>query len=119
MQLSPTRRFFEEMLPVALHMNRALFNIQRGSICIAVQDEGAWTIRFGRYGGEECYTEELDEEADCVMVWQAEGFEKMLLQQPLAASDEPDCYGLEDMIGVFLTMLKEPSRGQVGLRSCA
>ena len=118
MPLSKTRKFFEEMLPAALHMNQALFNLRSGSICIAVQDEGAWTLRFGRYGSDDCFTEELDEAADCIMLWQAQGFEKMLMEQPLCEQDEPQCYGLEHMLGIFVSMLKEPARGQAALR-CA
>lgn len=115
-ELSNTRRFFEEMLPKALHMNRTLFNVLSGSICIAVQDEGAWTVRFGHYG-EGCFTEELDEGADCIMLWEAASFEKMLLQQPLGPEDEPKCYGNPEMVGAFMRMLREPAKGALGVRS--
>jgi hypothetical protein len=115
--MSNARKFFEEMLPVALKQNKGLFNASRGSICISVEGEGAWTLRFGKYGAPDCYTEELDESADCVMLWTAKGFDKLLLSEPLDAGDEPKCYGEEKMIGVFLRMLQEPSKGQLGIRT--
>ncbi len=117
MSESPTRRFFEEMLPEAFGANRALFEAVRGSICIAVEPESAWTIRFGQYGAPNCYVEELDEEADCVMVWQVRGFERMLLSQPLEDEDEPRCYGDAKMIDIFTKFMQAPSKGALGIMS--
>lgn len=117
MSPSPTRRFFEDMLPQAFGENRALFEASRGSICIVVEPEGAWTIRFGRYGAPECYVEEVDEEADCVMVWPVQGFERMLLSQPLSEEDEPKCYGEERMIEVFTRFMRPPAKGPLGIMS--
>lgn len=113
---SMTRIFFEDMVPEAMRDNRAMFEIMQGSICIAVQEEGAWTLRFGKYE-EGCYTEELDESASCVVVFERAGFEKMLLQQPLAEEDEPECYGDDKMLAAFGKLLNTPSKGQLGIRT--
>ena len=60
---------------------------------------------------------EMPESADFVMVCSAKGFDKLLLSEELGPEDEPKCYGQEKMIGVFLRMLQEPSKGALGIRS--
>lgn len=115
---SMTRTFFEDMVPLGLRDNRAMFSILQGSICIAVQDEGAWTLRFGKYE-DGCYTEELDEGASCVVVWEKEAFEKMLQQQPLAEEENPKCYGDERMLAAFGKMLSHKNSGQLGIRTAS
>jgi hypothetical protein len=115
-EMSMTRTFFEEMVPIALRDNRPLFTLMQGSICIAVQEEGAWTLRFGKYE-EGCYTEEFDKSAACVVIWEKEAFEKMLRQEELAEEENPKCYGDEKMLMAFGKILSKQNKGQLGIRS--
>ena len=59
-------RFFEELLPKAVVRSTEKFLAQDGSIAIAVQPHGRWTIRFGSL--TEPVSEGFDHEAD-LRVW--------------------------------------------------
>ena len=63
-------RFFEELLPKAVVQSAEKFLAQDGTIAIAVQPHGRWTVRFGSL--EDPVSEGFDQEAD-LRVWFAPG----------------------------------------------
>jgi hypothetical protein len=60
------KRFFEELLPKAVVQSTEKFLAQDGSIAIAVQPHGRWTLRFGSL--TDPVSEGFDHEAD-LRVW--------------------------------------------------
>lgn len=113
---SLTRAFFEDRLPRAIFDNRTMFELLRGSICIAVKDEGAWTLRFG-HTKPGFFTEELDQDADCVLEFERSAFEKVLQAQPLEPEDEPRMWGEDKMLKAFGKILDTGAKGQLGIRT--
>lgn len=113
---SLTRAFFEDQIPRAIFDNRTMFELLRGSICIAVKDEGAWTLRFGSTNPG-FFTEELDESADCVLEFERVAFEKVLRSEPLEPQDEPRMWGEDKMLKAFGKLLDQGAKGQLGIRT--
>lgn len=108
-----TREFFEEFIPAAVEAHEEMATTIEGSVCMIVQGEGAWTLRFMR--GRLEVEEEIDFDADLVATFSAERFEDLLRGRSLDPdSEDPICLGDTTLLERLGRVLSPPSRGGLG-----
>lgn len=110
------RAFFDEQLPGVIRGRGELFQASQGRVSIQVQEVGAWTIRFGDAAADDAITNELELDADLVLVFSPASFANILSGSVQNQQERPVVLGDLKLLERLGSLMLPTARGGIGAR---